>query len=223
MDQSPLRIGPWLVAAAAMLAIAAAPPALDPDKIRRAAEGVFQRPEFASEGPAAQSWLARQLGVFFAWLGSLHAISPILFWVLLTGCLVALAALVALIVFQVFSVFDVAGRRAGSAAARDVRRLHLSDGYRDEADRLAAAGDYTEAIRHLFLSLVYRFDERGRVSFQKAYTNREYLDLLGDRVPAREALRVMVDILDEHWYGQRRCQQSQYETCLAIYNRLAAI
>ena len=167
-----------------MLAVAAAPLASSPEGIRRAADGVFQRPEFGEfRGRQPTSWFVRQVREFFAWLGSLHAISPGLFWLLLIGCLVALVALIAVIVFQVLSVFSMAGRRAGNAAARDARRLHLSGGYRDEADRRAAAGDYTEAIRHLFLSLVYRFDERGRVSFQKAYTNREYLDLLDDRVP----------------------------------------
>ena len=60
----------------------------------------------------------------------------------------------------------------------------LSIGYREEAARRAEAGDYTEAVRFLFLSLVYRFDERGRVSLHKDCTNREYLDSLEGYVTA---------------------------------------
>jgi hypothetical protein len=205
-----------------VLAVAAVPPSAPPDEIRRRADEVFRRPEFDTRGPSPTSWLARQLRDFFVWLGGLHANAPILFWVLLVGCLVALTALIVLIVFQVRSVFTAEGRRTDDRAARDARRLHLSENHRVEADRRAAAGDYTEAVRHLFLSLVYRFDERGRVSFQKAYTNREYLNLFRDRPQVRDFLRVFVDILDEHWYGQRPCERTQYESSLTVYERLAA-
>jgi hypothetical protein len=133
---------------------------------------------------------------------------------------VALALIIWLIVWQARTVF--AGGGGAKAAADAEERKRLSAAYRDEADRRAAAGDYTEAVRYLFLSLVYRLDERGRVGFQKAYTNREYLDLLGDRVPARDGLRVLVDALDDHWYGQRPCGRPEYDECRAVYDRLAA-
>ena len=77
-------------------------------------------------------------------------------------------------------------------------------------------------MRFLFLSLVYRFDEAGRVSFRKAYTNREYLELSADRADVRAALRVMVDVLDDHWYGQTPCGRGRYDECRAGYDRLAA-
>ena len=60
------------------------------------------------------------------------------------------------------------------------------------------------------------------MSFQKAYTNREYLSLLDARLPVRDQLRVFVDTLDDHWYGQRPSDRPQYERCLQIYEQLAA-
>ena len=219
-----LGLAAWVVAAGAVLA--AAPPALarpDPppaDRVKKTVREVFDRPEFRDRADDSGNWLTRQLAAFIAWLASLRATAPVLFWVLLVGCLAALVGIVALVVWQARSAF--AGRDAARAKAHREERERLSAAYRDEADRRAAAGDYTEAVRFLFLSLVYRFDERGRVSFHKAYTNREYLDLLGDRVPVRDALRVLVDALDDHWYGQRPCGRPQYEECRAVYDRLAA-
>ena len=190
-----------------------------PDAIREMAAEVFARPEFQ---PGDVDWLRRLLEAlagFFRWLGSLWDTNPLLFWVLLIGCVVLLLALLTHIVLQLKWAFAAAGR--GRVDAARAERERRSEDYRLEAARRAAAGDYTEAVRYLFLSLVYRFDERGRVGFRKAYTNREYLELAADRADVRAALRVMVDVLDDHWYGQTPCGRDRYAECQAGYDRLA--
>lgn len=192
-----------------------------PDAIRTATAEVFKLPEFGAAGGLPQ-WvrgLLRVLAEVFAWLGSLWDTSPVLFWTLLVGCVLLLAALVTHIVLQLR--WAVAAGRGRAEAAR-AERERRSDEYRREADARAAAGDFTEAVRFLFLSLVHRFDEAGRVGFQKAYTNREYLELSAERADVRSALRVMVDVLDDHWYGQTPCGRGRYDECRAVYDRLAA-
>jgi hypothetical protein len=214
----------WLALAVALLAPAAAgaqpsPPA---DAVRGKTAEVFDRPEFRPDKPGPGNWLLRQLRDFFLWLGSLHEGSPLLFWLILVGCLVALAALLVLMAYQIRSAFGGGGRDRAAARDAAAQRIRLSTAHKAEADRRAAAGDYTEAVRFLFLSLVYRLDERGRVSFHKEYTNREYLELVGERLHVRDALRVLVDALDDHWYAQRPCGRERYEACLAVYDRLLA-
>jgi hypothetical protein len=200
---------------------AQAAPSPSPSAVREKTAEVFDRPEFKSADTNKSTWLLRVLGQFFLWLGTLYEVSRGLFWLLLIGCVVILLAILAHIVFTIRKVF-VGGGLRGERGRGHAERMLLSVSYREEANRRAAAGDYTEAVRFLFLSLVYRFDEAGRVSLHKAYTNREYLQLLGDRTPARDALRVMVDTLDDHWYGQRACDVGQYQACLAVYERLVA-
>jgi hypothetical protein len=136
---------------------------------------------------------------------------------LLVSLVLLLALLVGHIAWTVRRMFS-AGARA--AANEEEKRARLSRTYWEEAQRQAAQGEYTEAIRYLFLSLVYRFDERGRVSFQKAYTNREYLTLFADRPPVHADLKVFVDTLDDYWYGQRPTGSQQYEACRALYDHL---
>ncbi len=217
------RIGSAIMAVAALLAIASAalalpsPPA---DDVRRTTKEVFQRPEFQeSNRRESGSWIARHFAEFFRWLGGLYDGSPALFWLILVICVVLLIIMIALIVLQVRMAFAVGGKRRREDTAR-AGRLILSGQCRAAADERAAAGDFTEAVRYLFLALVYRFDERGRISFHKEYTNREYLDLMSDSV--RDGLRLLVDVLDDHWYGQRPSRRQQYEECLAVYERLAA-
>lgn len=191
------------------------------DTIKQKTEEVFKRPEFQPTSSSSNSWLFRQIVAFFKWLGSLHEAAPVLFWLILISCLALLVGMIVLIVLQIRSAF-VIGEKTRRESAAHAKRVWLSANYRAESDRRAEGGDYTEAIRFLFLALVYRFDERGRVSLHKEYTNREYLDLMSSRRNVRGDLQLLVDILDDHWYGQRPCQRQQYEACLAVYERLAA-
>jgi hypothetical protein len=203
---------------AAWALVAPSPP---PEQIRRQVDDIFARPEFA---PAAREpgWLLRHLAELFRWLGSLHNESAVLFWLILIGCLALLALLVGHIIYTLWRAFsyDAGGRRGAREAAR---RLRLSADLHAEALRRAEQGDYTEAVRHLFLSLVHRFDEAGRATLRKAATNHEYLDLLDPQLPVREELAVFVEALDEHWYGQRPADRPQFDHCLALYRRLAAV
>jgi hypothetical protein len=188
--------------------------------IRAKLEDIFARPEFSSD--TGDTWLdelAKLLGSVFTWLGGLHAAAPLLFWLLVLVTGVLLLALSGYIGWAVRRALFTSGRRAADASERE-RRERLSGTYLEEAGRLAERQDFTEAIRCLFLALVYRFDETGRVSFQRAYTNREYLGLFEDNPSLRDHLKVFVDILDDHWYGQQPTTSRRYQDCRALYETI---
>jgi hypothetical protein len=189
-----------------------------PEAIRAKVEDIFARPEFSPDQSETLLQMLMQLLVrFFSWLGGLREAAPMLFWLLLIGCIVVLVVLLAHVSWTVWRVLSPRGQLAH---ADQERRERLSLGYRQEAGRLASLGDFTEAIRFLFLSLVYRFDETGRVSFQKAYTNREYLGLFDDNPDVRASLQVFVDTLDSQWYGQLPTEPLRYQSCRALFEKL---
>lgn len=197
--------------------VLAAVPRPSPEQARAALHEVAMREEFTAKPPDLN--IVRWLLQFFEWLASLHSTAPVLYWVLLVGCIVLLALLCGHIVWTIRRVFFTSDRPQDSAAARE-RQRRLSLGYRTEADACAERGDFTEAVRNLFLALVYRLDESGRVLFRRALTNREYLGLFADRPRVRNDLELFVDVLDVHWYGQRAAERSQYEQCLSVYDQL---
>jgi hypothetical protein len=192
------------------------------DEVRRKLGEVLSRPEFS--GGSQENWLLRLgkwLGDIFHWLGGLYDTNPVLYWVLLVGSLVLLILLLTHIGWTVRRVLFTTVRLPG-ADSGEHQRSQLSRTYWEEARRRAADMDFTEAIRFLFLSLVYRFDESGRVNFQQAYTNREYLALFADRPVVHDQLKVFVDTLDDYWYGLRSTDRRQYEECLALYEGLTS-
>lgn len=191
---------------------AARSPASD-EQIRQELHEVFSRAEFRP-GSQEPDWLR----AFFQSLRDLEGRSPALFWLLLATCLGLLGLLAG---YLVRSVLRSTYRGPAADAAKDAeQRRRLSARFRAEADEQAAAGDFTAAVRCLFLALVYAFDESGRLLFQPALTNREYLRGFSNRPVLQRDLGVFVDVLDANWYGQRATTPQQYADCLGLFERL---
>lgn len=212
------RLGPVLTHFIPAMVAASPPP--DESRIRRQLGEIFERPEFTPEpGGSLSEDLRRALDAFFKWLGSLSRVNPGLYWIMLTVCVALLVVLTAHMLWTIRrALFLAAGLDAGGSDRSE--RIRRSISYQEEAHRRAAGGDYTEAIRSLFLSLVYLFDESGRVSFQQAYTNREYLALFRDRPQVHRGLQVFVETLDQYWYGERPTDALRYQECLGLYESL---
>jgi hypothetical protein len=205
----------------------AALPHPSPDTIHRQVEDILSRPEFGGDKEPQEDWframvrwIGRRAAELLDWLGGLQSTAPVLFWLLVSIVILVLVLLMAYVGRKARRILYVGARPRGEDSERE-KRARLSLVYREEARKWAARGDFTEAIRYLFLSLVYRFDEAGRVNFQRAYTNREYLTLFAQRPRVSTELRVFVDTLDDHWYGERPTDQDRYERCLALYEDLS--
>jgi hypothetical protein len=71
----------------------------------------------------------------------------------------------------------------------------------DQAGDIARGGDYRTAMRYLYLSALLWLDERDLLRYDRALTNREYLERLRDNAALRERLRPIVETFDRVWYG----------------------
>lgn len=70
-----------------------------------------------------------------------------------------------------------------------------------QASSLAHDGDYRTAMRYLYLSALLWLDERELLRYDRALTNREYLERLRDNPDLRAHLTPIVDTFDRVWYG----------------------
>ena len=71
----------------------------------------------------------------------------------------------------------------------------------DQAGELARGGDYRTAVRYLYLSALLWLDEREILRYDRALTNREYLERVRDNPALRERLAPVVETFDRVWYG----------------------
>lgn len=83
---------------------------------------------------------------------------------------------------------------------------------RDEAARMAQAGDFRAAVRALYLAVLLRWDETGRLHFDRSLTNREVLARAGGREgePLADQLRPLVERFDRVWYAGLPCSADDY-------------
>ncbi len=71
----------------------------------------------------------------------------------------------------------------------------------DQAGGLARGGDYRTAVRYLYLSALLWLDERNVLRYDRALTNREYLDRVRENPVLRARMAPIVDTFDRVWYG----------------------
>jgi hypothetical protein len=97
-------------------------------------------------------------------------------------------------------------RRRGAAA------LSAAE-YRAEADRLAAAHEYKEAVRARFRAVIRELEERGVLDPRPGRTAGEIAREGSTAVPAVAAdLRTCAATFDEAWYGRRPATAADYAT-----------
>lgn len=112
----------------------------------------------------------------------------------------------------------VAGRRRGGAR-RETRKV-LGEEIDEtttaaelvaSARALAARGEHRDAVRKLFVALLYQLDERGLVRLHADATNREYLALVRGLGRLHPVMSAMTDTFDRVWYGKAAADRALYE------------
>ena len=73
------------------------------------------------------------------------------------------------------------------------------------ADSAAAASDFRNALRFLYLSAILHLQERGVLPYDKSLTNREYLRQAQVDTDLHTALGPAITVFDEVWYGHKPC------------------
>ena len=112
-----------------------------------------------------------------------------------------------------------AGRQEKSATKRgaaSVDKILDSQGYRQEAERLAGSGDYKGACRALYLCLLQNMHEKTVAVFAPAKTNFEYRYVLAAYPPLQSGFTQLIEIVENVWFGNKNAEQDDYTRCLQI-------
>ncbi len=169
---------------------------------------IFDRPPFVQE----QNLLAQLQRQFLEWLGRLlsnmsHGLFDLRDVIVLIGAGIVLVATSVLLY--------ALGRNL--VASAQIRRKGMEQspltaaGALAQARRFSNAGNYREAVRELYLATLLMLDERGLLRFDRALTNREYLDAVAGKPAVRAALEPIVNTFDRAWYGFQALGQEEFE------------
>ncbi len=205
------------------------------DRIR----AILGRPEFheTESRHVLSEALAKAIRWFFEWLKELFGnvrpevetpVPPMDFSLVGKFLLYVLyaigAVLLGWVMFRMWAHFRTPRRTIGEKTEQTLGGLLEAgettepDEHRLLAEQWAAEGDYRRAIRHLFLSALLHLDREHLVRYHRAWTNREFLEMVKGHEKA--AVRGVADRLerlartfDRKWYGLEAASVEDFRQC----------
>lgn len=188
----------------AILDALAQPASAAPADAQARLRAILERPPFAASQASTPSWLRSLL----EWLGRLleRILRPIGAVVSNSGLGIAWAIAIAggLMIAAVLFLMLRGLRRnvvAEASAGDDPEANLTARAALDQASGLARGGDYRTAVRFLYLSALLWLDERNLLRYDRALTNREYLERVRANPALRARLAAVVETFDQVWYG----------------------
>ena len=197
------------------------------DRIAAAHQALLREPglqfDFEAQPPPPDlpDWLRALLEALFGFLEGFQPVFQVLFWA-------AIAVLIGLILYFVAREIIHHYRKEGAQgkAADDGipdwrppvarARALLSD-----ADRLAAEGQYAEAIHLLLFRSIEDIDAKRPHAVKPALTSRDILDLEALPSVARQSLSRLVTTVEWSFFGARPVGAADFSACRRAYEEFA--
>jgi hypothetical protein len=166
-------------------------------------------------------WLKAVGRVIGKWIVAALPVLKVLFWI---GVAVAVLFVALLIAREVFGIRFGARRRAPPprAATADWRpEAWKALALLEDADRIAAEGDYDRAARLILQRGIEDIEARRPRLIRPALTARDIAAL--DEVPARarEAFTLIARAVEASWFGARSLGPEEFADCRQAYETFA--
>lgn len=213
---------------AAQSAVFAGPPP-SRDALAAAHDALMRDPSLqfgfdkASRPPVTRfpHWLEAILGA----LGKgLNAVAPVLGWLFIGGLALALLVVLFYIAREFLqSRWPHAFRRKRLAAEREPWRppAEAARALLEEADKLAAAGRYAEAVRLILHRSIEEIEGRRPRLVKPAYTAREIGRLTDIPDNARDVFVGIAGVVEKSFFGGQALDEHGFAACRRAYERFA--
>lgn len=190
------------------------------EEVRRKLEEILRRPEFVNKEALAK-WLqsvADGLAGFFNRVtGKNIKIGYLSFLESILAILAAASVLLVLIYtcLRLYRYFSPEYAETPSPG-NDPTSIN-SDQLRTQASVCAEKGEYREAIRYLYLSLLLFLDQKKLIRYRPSKTNREYLQEFRRNETGQDGFYGVVSFFEGKWYGMEPCSNMDYRQFQAMY------
>ena len=92
----------------------------------------------------------------------------------------------------------------------------------DQAKTFAAAGEWREAVHHVYWAAISRLEALGNWPADRTRTPREYLRLLPPSGEKRRDLLLLTKSFERIWYGRKGARQEDFDDAHALLERLVS-
>lgn len=198
----------------------------EPELIRQTAAQVLAEGDYALslyEPPyydyvrSLADFFERLLRPISRFLGELHNLSPVAYYLVI---IIMALALLLLLAHAYYSLRTAVARRKFAAYVPVADTSRKEPAYWESlAQQAAGNGDFITALRRLFMAGLLRL-EGGKL--RKAATNREYLRRYRQS-KARQPLEAFVRLIDYKWYGGRECLREDWEEGQNAYRAICGL
>ena len=176
---------------------------------------ILSNPPFAENAPIDTSWwenllnwLGRVIDSIFRPVGSaVNAGGETAAWVIGT---IGVVFLLGVVVYLLVGLRRTMVANATTTIRDDEANLTARSAL-DQASEKARGGDHRTAMRYLYLSALLWLDERDLLRYDRALTNREYLERVSDNPLLRGRLQPIVETFDAVWYGHAPLDDAAFE------------
>ncbi len=189
-----------------------APLQASPDSLRSLLDSVFTGDAYRwVERPHPLAFLFRWWFEFKRWLAGLEHSQPVLYWAMVWILIGVLVAIMVHALWIMVRTLKAAGAPEEAGNERSVPESRGAAWYRREAQRLARAGQYPEAMQADFLGLVLELDQRGTLKFHPSKTPNEYTYEVKSGETARLTFRELVRALYGFAFAREPCGLQEFE------------
>jgi uncharacterized protein DUF4129 len=179
------------------------------DSLRAVLDSVFAAPEYHwVERRHPLAFVARWLEGLQRWLSALRDAHPLGFRLLLAGLVIVLVASLVHAGWILSQAIRVGEATRGPGAPVAIRKDRAW--YGAEADRLAASGQYREAMQAEFLALVLALESRALLRFAPSKTPAEYARDARLGPQARSDFRALVTALYGYAFARWPCGPEEF-------------
>jgi hypothetical protein len=155
-------------------------------------------------------------------------------WLIVAGVLLAIVALAIMLAFQRRAAAAPAAAKTESgkkaASLDDVLSRpepQTAQALWRQAEQLAAAGNYLEAVRLLYAAVLATLSRAGMIRYEAMRTNGEYADQLRAHPQApdevHESFGRLTGLFELKWYGERACRPEDYRDCRGLAERIRGL
>jgi Domain of unknown function (DUF4129) len=181
------------------------------DSLRVVLDSVFAQPSYNwVEPPRPLAILERWWEALQRWLFQFRDANPTLFYWFLGGLVVLLVLIFVHAGWVMFQTVRAASSLTEGQAGPAPAERRDAAWFRGQADRLADAGRFVEAMQAAFFALILELDANRVVRYHPSKTPHEYAEEASLPDATKERLRRLVLELYGHVFARRPCAAIEY-------------